>query len=300
LYAINPANGALTFIGVISNCPGAIDIAVNRYGEMYAVDIVDDNLVRIDRATGAGTIVGSIGFNANLAQGMDFDDVNDILYLAAYENGAGRQLRAADIVTGNTTNLGPMNEVIAGFAIAAPSRVWLTLSTNTGSMASGGVSSFDVVFDASAVSNVGSYHADLTFHGTYVNNPPPLPLTMIIGSTPIISAPTLVTFPDTLIGDVATQSFSIANIGVDVLTGIIAGVHLPFSVGPTNYIVPAGTNVTVTALFAPIIEGIETNVLKLSGGGGTYVTLRGDGVPEPAMLAALALCLAAGIRRRLG
>lgn len=102
LYTVDIATGAATLVGEITNAPAIIDIAINTAGEMYGVDISGDNLVKIDPTTGAGTIIGSIGFDANFAQGMDFDA--GILYLAAYNKTLDRgELRIANTVTGNST-----------------------------------------------------------------------------------------------------------------------------------------------------------------------------------------------------
>ncbi len=81
-----------------------IDIAVTPGGEMFGVDIVNDNLIQIDPATGAGTVIGYIGFDANYAQGMDYEETSGTLYLAAY--GSQGELRIADPATGNTTLVG--------------------------------------------------------------------------------------------------------------------------------------------------------------------------------------------------
>jgi hypothetical protein len=106
LYRVNPSNGALTWVGNITNGPCIIDIAINAAGQMYGVDL-SDVLVRIDPATAAGTVVGPLGFNANYSQGMDFDDATGTLYLAAF-NGDTLQgeLRIANTTTGNTTLVG--------------------------------------------------------------------------------------------------------------------------------------------------------------------------------------------------
>lgn len=107
LYTVDITSGTATVIGEITNALTIIDIAINADGEMYGVDISADNLVRIDPATGAGTVIGSIGFDADYAQGMDFEPVSGILYLAAYNATAGRgELRIADTTTGSSTLVG--------------------------------------------------------------------------------------------------------------------------------------------------------------------------------------------------
>jgi hypothetical protein len=100
LYSINLETGVLSPIGQITNCPAAIDLAINEAGRLFTVDILNDNFVEINPATGAGTIVGPLGFGANFAQSMDFDDNTGELYWAAY--GAAGQIRIIDTSTGGS------------------------------------------------------------------------------------------------------------------------------------------------------------------------------------------------------
>lgn len=148
---------------------------------MYGLDLKNDNLLRIDKKTCKFTIVGSIGFDAVFAQGMDFDDENNVLYLAAYNaNPAGAELRVADTDTGNTVSLGPLGDgyiEIDGFAIATRRPLdWVSLSKKSGSFAAG-VDTFNVIFDAHNT-NEGTYSANITFDGTQVNNVPQMLLTL--------------------------------------------------------------------------------------------------------------------------
>jgi hypothetical protein len=107
LYTVNIDTGTTTVVGQITNAPTIIDIAINADGEMYGVDISNDNLVQIDPVTGAGTVIGSIGFDADYAQSMDFEDVSGVLYLAAYNTTTSRgELRIANTATGNSALVG--------------------------------------------------------------------------------------------------------------------------------------------------------------------------------------------------
>lgn len=103
LYTLNLTTGVLTLIGQITNAPGIIDIAINTAGKLYGVDIINDNFIEINTASGAGTIIGSTGFNANYAQGMDFDDATGKLYWAAY--GSGTSFREINIATGSSVEI---------------------------------------------------------------------------------------------------------------------------------------------------------------------------------------------------
>jgi hypothetical protein len=124
LYTLNLATGAASQVAVISGAPYNIAIAIDGAGQMYGHDIGNNFLITINKTTGATQVIGSTGFTANYAQGMDYDLDNDILYLAAYNfNGVTGQgeLRIADTTTGNTLLVGafPGAAEVDSFAIVA-------------------------------------------------------------------------------------------------------------------------------------------------------------------------------------
>jgi hypothetical protein len=107
LYRINTSTGAVTPVGQITNAVTIIDIAINADNQMYGVDIENDTLVRINRFTGAGTVRGPIGFDADFAQGLDFEEASGVLYLAAYNTDTSQgELRTANTSTGSTSLVG--------------------------------------------------------------------------------------------------------------------------------------------------------------------------------------------------
>ena len=149
LYTIDLSHGTATVVGQITNANCIIDIAMNASGQMYGVDICIDSLVSIDPATGTGTVIGATGFDANFAQGMDFDDSTGTLYLAAY--GVTGELRSVDLATGNTTLIGtfPGGAEVDCLAFAA-SPVYsglVVLSPNGGNAVSAG-SVYDIRWGA--------------------------------------------------------------------------------------------------------------------------------------------------------
>jgi len=115
LYRIDPQTGASTFVGEIKSSdvynpvsPFIQCIAMNARGELYGMDSGKDNLVSIDPQTGAAVVVGPLGVNAEFSQGMDFDEVNNILYWAAWSMDTGRQeLRVINLSTGASTLVAP-------------------------------------------------------------------------------------------------------------------------------------------------------------------------------------------------
>lgn len=95
-----------TLIGITGMVLG-IALAASPAGDLYAVDIDDDNLYRIDKATAIATIIGAIGFNANFAQGMALNFIAGVILFAAFNNSVfDSELRTVDIITGLTTLIG--------------------------------------------------------------------------------------------------------------------------------------------------------------------------------------------------
>jgi hypothetical protein len=118
LYTLNLSTGAATLVGDITTGGLIICIAINCEGQMYGVDIASDVLISINTATGAGTVVGPVGYPANFAQGADFDNATGILYWAAYSGGGVSGIRTIDLVTGNSTEVVPTTGYeIDGFVI---------------------------------------------------------------------------------------------------------------------------------------------------------------------------------------
>jgi len=76
----------------------------------------------------------------------------------------------------------------------------------------------------------------------------------------------------------------IANIGGGVVDGTITGISEPFSLATNVYYAVPGTNDTIYVTFSPTEERAYTNVITLTGNGGTAeVTLTGTGIPEPCL-----------------
>jgi Secretion system C-terminal sorting domain len=84
-----------------------IALGRNASDELFTVDIDDDNLYRLNTSTGAATLVGPIGFDANFGQGMFYDKFQDKLYMTAFNNTLfDSELREFDTSTGLSVSLG--------------------------------------------------------------------------------------------------------------------------------------------------------------------------------------------------
>lgn len=102
IFTINMNTGVCTPVGSPSTvCAGGIAIACAPGGSLFVVDIVGDNLYKVNKTTGVFTLVGPLGFAANLSQDAAFDLSDGILYLAS--SGPGNHLRICDTTTGSAT-----------------------------------------------------------------------------------------------------------------------------------------------------------------------------------------------------
>ncbi|MFC4821449.1 YncE family protein [Dokdonella ginsengisoli] len=177
LYTIDPLTGAATPVGAIAGGGRVIEIAADVGGQLYGVDIDGDVLIAIDKASGAATAIGALGFNAEFAEGLDFDPSSNVLYFAAVNDESvfsqPGQMYTLDTATGHATLVGgisadPAAAQIAAFAIALPPSPcavpadvpWLTLAVTSGSTAAGATTPVDVGFDAGTL-DAGSYSATL-------------------------------------------------------------------------------------------------------------------------------------------
>jgi len=175
LYTVDLSSGASTLVGQIQNVadPTAdilmIDIAINSDGLVYGLDLVSDSMMAIDKTGGAASVIGSIGFDANSAQSMDFDDATGTLYLAGCVNDpvlhkcVQSNMYTVDIGTGLATLISPIGNngvgaELGGFAIAnvsgcsSPDTMpWLTFDTTLGNTAPGASTNITATFDASTL-----------------------------------------------------------------------------------------------------------------------------------------------------
>jgi|GEM_PF-1324783 hypothetical protein len=118
LWTIDLVTGVPTLVG--SGAYFGISLAANQEGNIYAIDIAADNLVQLNKSTGAPTVIGPIGFSANYAQDMEFDNSDNTMYAAAYNtSGSGGELRTVNLATGATTLVGAFQggAEVTGFAI---------------------------------------------------------------------------------------------------------------------------------------------------------------------------------------
>ncbi len=170
LVMVDVANGATTDLGPLPGVNCGIDLAYNTADNMiYIVDIVTDNLFKVDPETMTITQVGSLGANANHAQGMDYEETTGILYWAANTSSnyvSSSELRVIDMTTGASTLVGafPGGANVDSFAFATgdvSDVPWLSIAPASGSIAASGSTDIAVTFDPSSLMQPGNYMAEL-------------------------------------------------------------------------------------------------------------------------------------------
>ena len=288
LYKIDIAACAATLIGTITSQPLVIDIAINTKGELFGIDIVNDVLININKVSAEPTVIGNIGFNANFAQGLDFNDENGILYYAAFSTNYGGQLRTVNITTGATTPLGSFasGHELDAFAVTKyVSASWVSLSQNSGTILPDSTEQLDVIFNSTVISNFGTYNSEIVFFGNNINSVPNLPLNMDILPSPIISVTLTQDFGSVDLYVTSSVPLVVGNIGIGVLSGSVFNVSSPFFIsGETNYFIPASSNITLNTYFVSDSEGDFLHNVQLTGGGGKTVVFTGNAIPEPCYL----------------
>jgi len=130
LYTVSLSDGASTAIGQVGTDILVIGIAADAEGNLYGIDIVNDELLSISPADGTSTVIGALGIDISYAQDIAFDRDNDILYGTLFSDDDGGQLFTINTETGSTSLLGTFVAELAGFGIpyslsedAAPSAV---------------------------------------------------------------------------------------------------------------------------------------------------------------------------------
>jgi hypothetical protein len=149
LYTIDLTTGAETLVGALTNETCTVAIAFDADGNLFGMDIVSDTLFAIDKTNASDSAIGGIGFNANYAQDMKFDQSTGILYLAGFNaDNFSDAMYTLDLTDGHSTligNIGPSTQEVDAFDIetaggpcAQPQDLpWLSLAPTSGTTTPG-------------------------------------------------------------------------------------------------------------------------------------------------------------------
>ncbi len=266
LYTLDVETATATTVGTIEDGI-VIALAANDEGQLFALDISTDVLFAVDPATGAGTEIGSIGFDANYAQGMGFDHNTGVLYLAAYNNGTSTpELRVADTETGNTALIGTLGDGSGEYDMlsffGAGTGNWLVVNPMEGVVPSGSSITVDVTFDANGMVG-GDYAANINVN----SNDPVTPTAVVAASMHVTGAPNIEVLPTSLdygtvfAGYPMDKILVISNTGTDDLTVTdITSSNADFYATATlPMTITSGSSVEVT------VTALSTTVGDISG-----------------------------------
>jgi hypothetical protein len=160
---------------------------------------------------------------------------------------------------------------------------WISVSTNKGILQPGETVQIEVIMNAGALAEFGTYGTHLYINGAFVNELPPVQLLLHRTGDPVISTLSSIKFGEVEVGESKIYALSVKNTGDGVLTGAVSTISDPFGIsGARTYAVDADEQETLYVYFAPNEEGVYTNMMVLTGGGDAEVRLTGTGIPEPA------------------
>ncbi len=179
------ADASMEEIGQMTGPTCMIDIVyIPSENMLYGVDLVTDSLWMIDPETAVATEVGSLGVNANYAQGMDYDEVNDVIYWASYHSIP--ELRVIDRTTGASTSIGafPSGTEIDSYAIHAygggggGAIPWLDEDPVEGVIEAGDSMRINLTWSVKDIDQPGDYFGELRIKTDTPIEVPPIPVTL--------------------------------------------------------------------------------------------------------------------------
>lgn len=183
LFTFDPETREVITIGD-TGLAGIIDLAYVPDNELiYVVDRSTDKFYSVNPETAVATVIGSLGVDASYAQGMDYDEVNKIMYWAACT--PDTELRVIDLETGASTLIGKFpdatNNQVDAYSIVAYGGAgvpWLDEAPLTGTIPANGSVSINVEFNVYGIEQPGDYFAELRIKQNTPYVAPVVPVTM--------------------------------------------------------------------------------------------------------------------------
>ncbi|MFP4471544.1 MAG: hypothetical protein ACLFPE_12725, partial [Bacteroidales bacterium] len=142
LYQVDPVAGTAELLSPLGIGAVISGTFAGSPGVMLVLDAVTDACYTINVADASITELGPAGFDANFAQGMAYDPATDNVYLAAYHNDVGPELRQMNVLTGETTLLGSLPGETTAFAFPMPTEELTLLAGQDQYLIVGGSFSF--------------------------------------------------------------------------------------------------------------------------------------------------------------
>lgn len=118
LYTVDASMNA-TLVGAIGP-EIVIGIAMDTLGNLYGVELTNDNFISIDVATGAQTVIGALGVDLNYAQDIGSDRVNNKIYGTLYYGASGSETGGwceIDVATGTANVINDFGDEVTMCAV---------------------------------------------------------------------------------------------------------------------------------------------------------------------------------------
>ncbi|HET9952324.1 MAG TPA: choice-of-anchor D domain-containing protein [Candidatus Eisenbacteria bacterium] len=186
----------------------------------------------------------------------------------------------------NGYDAGPMLYQATDYSLSRGRPTWISFDPTSATVPAGGALSVRVGFDAAGLIG-GRYDALLTIES---NDPDEavlgVPATMNVTGVPIVSlSPSSLDFDSLFVGETASRSLRVANIGTDVLTvSDVASDEASYAASPGAFSVAVGDTEVVSVLFSPTSAGSKPATLSLAhnaAGSPAAVPLRGVALVPP-------------------
>jgi len=201
LYTIDPITGVVAHVARIDDLGAAgtalADIAIDDGGNLYGIEMGEDTLIAIDKATGHIHPVGPSGLDVGYysLQSMDFDHSTGELYYTTWTNSStvGQQMFTLDASTGAAHLVGTVGDGQSGLralSIAKPGSAcvnadqvpWLSLDHASGTVAPAQSDAVALAFDATGL-QPGTYRANLCIgNNTPYKSQVTVPVTLTVGA----------------------------------------------------------------------------------------------------------------------
>jgi len=124
LFRFDMSTGEATLIGDFGGAQlnyGIASIAIDGNGEMWGVDLAEDNLFFIDKETAEVTFVGPLGANFIYLLDISFDKSSNTLYFAGSQYSVGASsLYVINTETGEAIPIGPLQNGVHMSGLAIP------------------------------------------------------------------------------------------------------------------------------------------------------------------------------------
>ncbi len=296
LYTIDVKAPSATRIGRIFS-PAIVALAVDDDGRIYGLDVINDELVAIDKSTAVGTPIGSLGYDANFGHGMAFDPSSEQLLVSAFNNFRFQsELRIADRSTGATVLVGVLGGLEPGglvqlgwLGIPGLGGVpWLRANPRRGVVPPGSSVDVTVQFDARDLI-AGTYDAEMQV----TSNDPHAPSILVParsrvdGEPEIAFSDSLIEFGPVFVGGTSTRVLTVSNVGTESLEVTKVTASGDFSVDETTFTLAPAETRGVVVILRPSLVGDRSGELVLTSNdadeAAMLVLLRGDGRAPPVM-----------------